>query len=61
MAAIVGDYNVDNEKILCYPVISIPISLCHFDGTICKTEKSAIVKVFEKVTNLETHLRILIL
>ncbi|CAH1108434.1 unnamed protein product [Psylliodes chrysocephalus] len=42
------NHSIDFEKILCYPVIPIPMSLYHLDGTICKTEKSAIVAVFEK-------------
>lgn len=42
------DHAPNIEEILCYPLIPIPMSLCHFDGTICKTEKSAIVAVFEK-------------
>lgn len=25
------------------------MSMCHFDGSICKTEKSAIVPIFEKL------------
>ncbi|KAK5637859.1 hypothetical protein RI129_000142 [Pyrocoelia pectoralis] len=48
MLGISMDYKIDFEKILCYPIIPIPSSLCHIDGTICKTVKSAIVDVFEK-------------
>lgn len=42
------DHSPNIEEMLCYPLIPVPMSMCHFDGTICKTEKSAIVPVFEK-------------
>ncbi|CAK1581026.1 unnamed protein product [Parnassius mnemosyne] len=45
------DHAVDLEKVLRYPITPIPMSLCHFNGTICKTQKSAIVEVFEKQHN----------
>ena len=39
------------EKILSYPITPIPLSKCHIDGTICKTQKSTLKKSLEK--NLE--------
>lgn len=48
MLGISIDYNVDISKILSFPITSMPLSLCHFDGTICKTDKSALLKCLEK-------------
>lgn len=42
------DYKVDMEKIFCYPVTPLPMSMCRLDGSLYQTEKSAIVKCFEK-------------
>lgn len=39
---------IDIDKILTYPLTPIPFSLCHLDGSICKTEKSALMKLLEK-------------
>lgn len=39
---------IDLEKILSYPLTPIPFSLCHIDETICKTDKSALLKCLEK-------------
>lgn len=36
--------NVDIEKVLEYPLTPVPLSLCHMDGTINKTDKSKLVK-----------------
>ncbi|KAL4718512.1 hypothetical protein ACJJTC_002715 [Scirpophaga incertulas] len=38
--------NVD--KVLAYPLTPVPLALCHIDGTICKTDKSALLKMLEK-------------
>ncbi|KAK5644894.1 hypothetical protein RI129_006194 [Pyrocoelia pectoralis] len=37
--------NIDVEKTLSYPITSVPMSLCHADGTLHKTPKSAMVGV----------------
>ncbi|OXU16360.1 hypothetical protein TSAR_013367, partial [Trichomalopsis sarcophagae] len=37
----------DIEKILTFPLTPVPISLCHLDGSICKTEKSALKSCFQ--------------
>lgn len=37
----------DVEKLLSYPLTPIPLCLCRLDGTICKTDKSALVKCLE--------------
>ncbi|KAF9408574.1 hypothetical protein HW555_011794 [Spodoptera exigua] len=42
------DYKIDMEKILCYPVTPLPMSMCRVDGSLYQTDKSAIVKCFEK-------------
>ncbi|GFS49542.1 hypothetical protein TNCV_2968361 [Trichonephila clavipes] len=39
---------VDMEKVLGFPLTSIPTSMCHADGSICKTDKAQLIKVFEK-------------
>lgn len=36
--------NVVIEKVLKYPLTPVPLSLCHMDGTINKTDKSKLVK-----------------
>lgn len=38
------DHKVDLAKILSYPITPLPLSLCHFDGSICKTQKSILLK-----------------
>lgn len=43
------DYEIDMEKILCYPVTPFPMSMCRLDGSLYQTDKSAIVKCFEKL------------
>lgn len=42
------DHKVDMAKILSYPITPVPLSMCHFDGAICKTQKSTLMKVLEK-------------
>lgn len=42
------DKHLDIEKILTFPLTPIPFSLCHLDGSICKTEKSALLKLLER-------------
>ncbi|OXU16633.1 hypothetical protein TSAR_013301 [Trichomalopsis sarcophagae] len=37
----------DVEKILTFPLTPVPMSLCHLDGSICKTEKSALKSCFQ--------------
>ncbi|GFS64407.1 uncharacterized protein TNCV_3955781 [Trichonephila clavipes] len=39
---------VDIEKVLRFPLTSIPTSMCHTGGSICKTDKAQLIKVFEK-------------
>lgn len=48
MLGISIDFNIDISKILSYPITPVPMSMCHLDGTICKTEKSALMKHLEK-------------
>ncbi|KAL4702648.1 hypothetical protein ACJJTC_016455 [Scirpophaga incertulas] len=42
------DYKIDKEKFLCYPVTPLPMSMCRLDGSLYQTDKSEIVKCFEK-------------
>lgn len=36
------------DKVLAYPLTPVPLALCHIDGTICKTDKSVLLKVLQK-------------
>ncbi|XP_018358131.1 PREDICTED: uncharacterized protein LOC108757918 isoform X2 [Trachymyrmex cornetzi] len=42
------DTKVDVEKVLCFPITPVPLSLCHIDGSINKTVKSVLVQELEK-------------
>lgn len=42
------DAQINLEKMLCFPITPIPLSLCHIDGSINKTVKSVLVKVLEQ-------------
>lgn len=39
---------LDLKSLLCYPLSPISFSLCHYDGNICKTNKSVITQEFLK-------------
>ncbi|GFV03419.1 uncharacterized protein TNCV_596271 [Trichonephila clavipes] len=41
---------VEIEKALGFPLTPIPTSMCHADGSICKTDKAQLIEVFEKNT-----------
>lgn len=41
------------DKVLTYPLIPIPLSFCHLEGTICKTDKSVLLHILEK--EVENH------
>lgn len=45
---------IDIEKTLCFPLTPIPFSLCHNDGSICKTPKSILLKELELLQNAVT-------
>lgn len=36
------------KKVLKYPLTLIPLSMCHVDDTICKTDKLVLLKMLEK-------------
>ncbi|XP_011171576.3 uncharacterized protein LOC105204222 [Solenopsis invicta] len=38
---------LDIAKVLSFPLTPVPFSLCHVDGSICKTDKSALLKILE--------------
>lgn len=42
------DAKVDMAKILEYPLTPVPLSICHLDGTINKTVKSALTAALER-------------
>ncbi|CAH1111428.1 unnamed protein product [Psylliodes chrysocephalus] len=50
-------HKVDIEKVLAFPLTPLPTSMCHADGTICKTDKAQLVKIFEKTMedNINEH------
>ena len=50
----------DIEKMFAFPMTPMPTSLCHLDGTICKTEKSAIMKILRNDSALPTHINVVI-
>lgn len=41
-------HKVDIEKVLTFPLTPVPTSMCHADGSICKTDKSQLVRLIEK-------------
>ncbi|CAH2015292.1 unnamed protein product [Acanthoscelides obtectus] len=45
-------HKVDIEKVLSFPLTPMPTSMCHPDGSICKTDKAQLTKLIEK--KLET-------
>ncbi|XP_050339343.1 uncharacterized protein LOC126765678 [Bactrocera neohumeralis] len=40
--------NLDLEKVLCFPITPVKLSLCHIDGSFNKTTKSVLVQELEK-------------
>lgn len=48
MLAISINENTDIEKILTYPLTPVPMSMCHLDGSIFKTDTSVLLKALEK-------------
>lgn len=51
----------DVEKILTFPITPVPMSLCHLDGSICKTEKSALKSCFQLSDDLPQQVNIRII
>lgn len=52
-------HNIHLEKTLSYPITIVPMSLCHEDGTIHKTQKSAMVEILKaNVSNDEVTRRL---
>ncbi|KAG5893122.1 hypothetical protein JTB14_019325 [Gonioctena quinquepunctata] len=41
------DHKIDVTRILSYPITPVPLALCHLDGTIYETDKSALAKCLE--------------
>lgn len=42
------DTSIDLEKVLCFPITPMPLSLCHIDGSLNKTDKSVLIHELEK-------------
>lgn len=42
------NHKVHIEKVLTFPLTPVPTCMCHADGTMCKTDKSQLIKIFEK-------------
>ncbi|CAH0721911.1 unnamed protein product, partial [Brenthis ino] len=53
MLGISINHKIDISKILSYPITFVPLSMCHLDGAICKTPKSALMKCLDK--DIEHH------
>lgn len=51
----------DIEKMFSFPMTPMPTSLCHLDGTICKTEKSAMMKILRNDSSLPAHIDVVII
>nr|CAH7741160.1 unnamed protein product [Callosobruchus chinensis] len=45
--------SLDIDTILTYLLTPVPLSMCHIDGSICKTNKAALLKVLEQ--QIEPH------
>uniref|UniRef100_A0A2H1WQX5 SFRICE_024036 n=1 Tax=Spodoptera frugiperda TaxID=7108 RepID=A0A2H1WQX5_SPOFR len=41
-------HKVDIKRVLTFPLTPVPTSMCHTDGSICKTDKSQLMKLIEK-------------
>lgn len=44
---------LDIEKILTYPLTPVTLSTCHLDGSICKTDKSVLMRFLEREVQSE--------
>ncbi|ESO90052.1 hypothetical protein LOTGIDRAFT_164355 [Lottia gigantea] len=45
---------LDLEYVLTYPLTPVPLSMCNYDGTLAKTDKSTLFRELEKMVNGET-------
>lgn len=48
LLALLLEKKINTEKVFCYPITPMPLSLCHMDGTINKTNKSTLMRDLEK-------------
>lgn len=48
------------QKMFTFPTTPMPSSLCHLNGTICKTEKSDLMKIFLNDIILPTQSHVVI-
>lgn len=44
---------LDLDKVLTYQLTPVPLSMCHLDGSICKTDKSVLLKLLEREVKSE--------
>ncbi|CAG9773592.1 unnamed protein product [Ceutorhynchus assimilis] len=52
------EQQINIEKVFTYPLTPVPLSLCHIDGNICKTNKSILMKCLEQKIESEKPERI---
>lgn len=48
LLALFLDTSIDLEKVLCFPITPMPLSLCHIDGSLNRTDKSVLIHELEK-------------
>lgn len=49
LLAIAIEYKIDLIVVLSFPLTKYPATMCHPDGTICKTEKSVLTKLLKNM------------
>ena len=49
--------NMDLKEVLKYPLSPVPVSLCHFDGTIRNTPKSSLMKILKKTCIIDPTIK----
>ena len=47
LLGVAGDQKLDLGEVLRFPLTPMPLSLCHVDGSMHKTHKSALLKSLE--------------
>lgn len=54
ICAIAVEKKIDLDKLLSYSLTPVPLSLAHIDGTMAKTDKSALLRHLEKISPTPT-------
>lgn len=60
MLGVAMEQTVDIEKLFSYPMTPIPLSLCHLDGSICSTAKSAMQGILRNDSTLPAHVDVVL-